>query len=93
MFLLPTTVSCLAGDCVGQRQDDTQGLKKAHIGKSHLVFDGTEVAGLFWGRLLLDAAVCFASLALALNRGACLMKASAFTDLLKEKMFIAILHN
>lgn len=47
MLLLPTAVSCLAGDCVGQRQDDIQGLKKAHNGKPHLVFDGKEVAGLF----------------------------------------------
>lgn len=29
------------------RQDGIQGLKKAHNGKPHLVFDGKEIAGLF----------------------------------------------
>lgn len=48
---------------------------------------GKEAAGLFrgWGGLLLQAAACFALLALTLNKGACLVKASVFTDFLKGK--------
>jgi len=88
MVLLPVMATSLAVGWAGQRQGGTQGLTKVWHWKTapHLCW-GKRQQGYLGarGRLLRQAVACFASLVLALNRGACLVKASTFTDFLKEK--------
>lgn len=89
MLPLPVVANSLAVGWAGQRQDGTQGLRKAQRWKiaPHLCW-GKRQQGCFGARarLMLQASACFASLVLALNRGTRLVKASVFIDFLKEKM-------